>query len=486
MPPPWFPQEVIDQIIDWAAQDTPESLRALRLTSRRFVERTRRHIYFNMDFADPQWISGETWRILKNDPSLFKHVRKMTFCERLPGFKVSKEEFQEVLGHLDLRALVIDVVGIYKRWKELEVPTRWPQLVYLSIKLKDYAMSCKVFYSLPHLRELRLTYRSYARPLWKPAAPTVGKMPWKLKSLHYDHDGDEPSHNRRLRLVGSDSGEYIRPMRLLVNPAWEPQVYGELVHLSLIMHRHEHQRFAFSRILPLCERSGLKTLRLQYGSFPGRTWMDVRAYSVTPFRFRSTDVSTVKDFLADCERNNRQLPSFTSLEYLSLCLRSDQWDRRSDLHPIPPHAANLASTILGVETQPSLEAMELTFSWTLTPPLDRGEPLPSPAELSQKDLVVPGPEWARLEAILLDRLRFPQLRAIRIKMHVTDHMHRKSTDGYRSSDNSALGRALQEQLLSAMPQVRDSGLIVDVGRRDTQQAFDRIAKAKLATAWCYE
>ncbi|KAJ3527670.1 hypothetical protein NMY22_g9696 [Coprinellus aureogranulatus] len=400
-----------------------------------------------MDFADPQWISGETWRILKNDPSLFKHVRKMTFCERLPGFKVSKEEFQEVLGHLDLRALVIDVVGTYKRWKELEVPTRWPQLVYLSIKLKDYAMSCKVFYLLPHLRELRLTYRSYARPLWKPAAPTVGKMPWKLKSLHYDHDGDEPSHNRRLRLVGSDSGEYIRPMRLLVNPAWEPQVYGELVHLSLIMHRHEHQRMDPFRA--------------------GHGWT-----------FSRTSSRTVKGISPITVLH---LP-----EYLSLCLRSDQWDRRSNLHPIPPHAANLASTILGVETQSSLEAMELTFSWTLTPPLDRGEPLPSPAELSQKDLVVPGPEWARLEAILLDRLRFPQLRAIRIKMHVTDHMHRKSTDGYRSSDDSALGRALQEQLLSAMPQVRDSGLIVDVGRRDTQQAFDRIAKAKLATAWCYE
>lgn len=267
---PWFPQEIIDQIVDWAALEAPESLVSLRGTSRRFVERSRRYIYRTMQFSHPRWLSGETWRILKNNPSLMGHVQQMTTNFMLPGFEVPEDDFRKALDLLDLRALDIDLAQDYREWAKFNIFERWPNLVYLSIKFFYSVAHLGVFYSLPKLRELRLLYRS-SRGSFQDISqdPIMAQLPFKLKSLHYDPD--MKYQGRRF------------PPPFLVQPGLASQIFGQLVHLSLVFELLPHHSLAFSRILPACQESGLETLQLaygcevRYGSFERRLFADIGA-----------------------------------------------------------------------------------------------------------------------------------------------------------------------------------------------------------------
>lgn len=188
----------------------------------------------------------------------------------------------------------------------------------------------------------------------------------------------------------------------------------------------------------------------------------------------------MKDCLKHSIDHNDRLPSFTSLHYLSIGLRS--LETRDSSFTVPPHQLDLISTLLSGELLPALEALNITFSWGI--PRSRYEEI----ELLQQDLVVPNTNWAALEDTLLNPLLFPRLRAIRLRMHVVEYRHYSDIyKDYRSTDDTELGCVLRDQLLAAVPRIKDSGLILDVGVDSTiQRGFERIAKQKLGAAWTYE
>lgn len=193
-------------------------------------------------------------------------------------------------------------------------------------------------------------------------------------------------------------------------------------------------------------------------------------------------LTTVKPCLEHSTRHDSRIPSFLSLQYLSISMRS--LESTDGSFTVSPDQPDLLSTILSGETQPALEALNLTFSWGIPRNLHHDT---EEAELSRQTFVVRGTHWDTLESVLLDRSLFPQLRAVRIQMHIVEYrssalIHRD----YRSTDNTALGRTLREQLLTVLPRLKNSDLVLDVGEEGTRRSYNCIAKRKLGAAWTYE
>lgn len=244
--PPTLPQEIVEDIVDYVAQDDFESLKAIARASRCYLERARRHLFRNVYLGDVLRLPPGTWKIFHKNPSLFKYARHLVVQARLPGFNVTESVLREVLGYItDLQGADIDVRWNYEKWSQFGIFDLCPDITHLSIHFSQ-VMPLTVFYSFPRLQELRITYDAH-----RPSSPenlesTLPTPPWHLKSLHYHI-----------------SSVYHLP--LLLAPSLDPHVYGGLGHLSLDVQCMATHGFLLSRILPACINSPLETLQLWYG-----------------------------------------------------------------------------------------------------------------------------------------------------------------------------------------------------------------------------
>ncbi|KAJ3518894.1 hypothetical protein NMY22_g13453 [Coprinellus aureogranulatus] len=430
-----LPQEILDTIVDLTALESPESLRALSIASRCFLERTRSHIFRTIYFFGPLRVPGATKGIFLWNPSLLKYVRRVSVINKPFGFDLSETDVQDGLNHLThLEALKISVLDELdlEAWSKIGLLDCGPQLLHLSIGLREDT-PLQFFLSLARLQELRITYyTSYARwgifQITNPSHDIIN-LPWRLRSLHYHPYVPQPCPILRC-----------------------PQIFQQLVHLSLVIKYLENHYFIFSSILPACQGSPLRTLRLQYGE-------DSKVLS-----------PLVLPCLQDWKDNNHSLPPFSSLRCFAVLFHTydSPWPGscRQQLEYV--------SAMLGDTTQPSLETLELTLSWLAT-----GE---SPPEGEWENPAATAPCWAQLDSALSSCHLLPAFRAVRITSQAQDPMEKHQD---LSTDETDTAHTLREQLLAAVPQVRNRGLLVDAGSRETRRAFDSITGPLYDGAWRY-
>ena len=246
---PRVPQEILEEVVGYLPGDSPDSLKAIALTSRCLLEGARRRLFHKVYLTEPLWLPIATWKISRFNPTLFKYARQVVVRRCGPCFQVSKVALRDVLRHIQgVRSLDIDDSCILREWVKYGLFDFCSAIVKLSLDL-DQDIPLAFLSPLP-LQHLRITYTSSIWQSQNIVGPSTMCPSWQLKSLHYSH-----THN----------GGLGRPnMPLLASPLSEAQVYGGLVHLSLDISQVSDHNFALSRILPACTNSPLETLRLQY------------------------------------------------------------------------------------------------------------------------------------------------------------------------------------------------------------------------------
>ncbi|KAJ3527667.1 hypothetical protein NMY22_g9698 [Coprinellus aureogranulatus] len=431
-----LPQEILDTIVDLTALESPESLRALSIASRCFLERARSHIFRTIYFFGPLRVPAATKGIFLWSPSLLKYVRRVSVINKPFGFDLSETAVLDGLNQLtNLEALnisVLDELDI-EAWSKIGLLDCGPQLLHLSIGLREDT-PLRFFLSLARLQELRITYcTSYARwgisQITNPSHDIIN-LPWRLRSLHYHPYVPQPCPILRC-----------------------PQTFQQLVHLSLVIKYLENHHFIFSSILPACQGSPLRTLRLQYGE-DCKVLSPLGAFPIW----------------IDWKDNNHSLPTFSSLRYFAVLFHTydSPWPGscRQQLEYV--------SAMLGDTAQPSLEALELTLSWLAT-----GDP---PLVTEWENPATIASCWVQLDSALSSCDLLPAIRAVRITSQVQDPMEKQQD---LSTDETDIAHTLREQLLAAVPRVRNRGHLVDAGSRETRRAFDSITGPLNDGAWSY-
>ncbi|KAF6753508.1 hypothetical protein DFP72DRAFT_901867 [Ephemerocybe angulata] len=96
-----LPQEILDDIIDIAAGICFESLLSLSLSSRRFVERSQRHIFREIKISRERHVS-QLLAVLDGNPQLARKVRSLWLCidENLFLFEGVLKDVSRVAGQL--------------------------------------------------------------------------------------------------------------------------------------------------------------------------------------------------------------------------------------------------------------------------------------------------------------------------------------------------------------------------------------------------
>lgn len=250
-----LPQELLNVIVDFVAYDMQESLKAMSLASRCFLERCQQHLFRNLSFTERPGNPGEgemkrALVILNCNPALFRHCRYLRVAALSPSMPTVENDLRRILGHLTrLRGLSIGLDMTTEKW--IQEGLFGHTLTHVHIHF-DVNVPLNILYTLSHLRELRLV--SSAWDLAHQPEIDAQRIPWKLKSLEYRPF--TPCHPRLLLLAGPSS-----------------PVYAELSHIRLVVATREHQRFAWSTILPACQRAPLKTMQLTYMPTSSRMFM---------------------------------------------------------------------------------------------------------------------------------------------------------------------------------------------------------------------
>jgi hypothetical protein len=254
---PQVPQEILEKVIDCLPHDELDSLKAVALASRCLVDRARSRLFSNVYFTKTSSLPPGTWKIFHYNPSLLKFARRMFVRSRGPDYNVPSSAIQDILIHLrGVQELEIDSVSLLKDWITVGLFGICTAIYKLSVELRE-DIPLDMFYTLPQLQELQLSYGPYTHhwggqiPFESPSESEIRVPPWRLKSLHYR------SRNR---------GTYHSP--LLASPKLQPHVYGGLVHLNLDMREVSDHNFVMSRVLPACQNSPLETLRMWYLPHP--------------------------------------------------------------------------------------------------------------------------------------------------------------------------------------------------------------------------
>lgn len=460
---PVLPQEIVEDIVDYVAEEDFDSLRVVARTSRHFLERCRRHLFRNVYIGDVLRLPPGTWKMHRLNPSLFKYGRRLVVQARLPGFDVTESVFREVLGHLnDLQGADIDVRWNYEQWSKFGLFDLFPDVTHLSIHFcQDLPLD--VFYSFPRLQELRVTYAARHNRqgvVEIPGEPDLPILPWRLKSLHY-----------------YQSSTFVLP--LLQAPNLGPNIYSGLSHLSLDIKSPDTHGFLLSRVLPACSGSPLETLHLWYGGrfSSWRNYTDVGMSMLHSIPRRLLTQSSVAGVLGGHTGSlDNALPTLPSLRYLSIGIRS--FREHGDQHPfaIPHRQAVLLSTILDQTVQPALEALDLSFSWGTRRFYQQDNP---------QQLVVRDTGWGRVDSILSSAALYPHLRAIRVTAYIEDEIRPTVFEKFRSTDSPELARTVKEQALAALPETAGRAVLLDFGLEDTQRDFDFIVNPIMAGAWSY-
>ncbi|KAJ3527669.1 hypothetical protein NMY22_g9695 [Coprinellus aureogranulatus] len=179
MAPNLLPQELLDTIVDFVAFDTFESLKTMSLASPRFLGRCRQHLFRKLS-VDGRRLHGQE-RILgirDTNVSLLHYACHLTIGSVQTSME-NESDFSSVFQRLvHLRGLRIAIDGKTDRW--FREGLLGHDLIHLSISF-NYHLPVEMFYSLPHLRELRLESR--ACEIQQQPIIDLKLVPWKLKSL---------------------------------------------------------------------------------------------------------------------------------------------------------------------------------------------------------------------------------------------------------------------------------------------------------------
>ena len=83
MPNPYLPQETLDHIVDFL-HDQPEALKACSLASKRWIPRTRKHLFAEIEFKSPEHLKS-WWRAFPDPSNSPAHHTHTTFvrCTQL-------------------------------------------------------------------------------------------------------------------------------------------------------------------------------------------------------------------------------------------------------------------------------------------------------------------------------------------------------------------------------------------------------------------
>ncbi|KAF5323998.1 hypothetical protein D9611_008383 [Ephemerocybe angulata] len=133
-----LPQEILDDITDIAAGICFESLLSLSLSSRRFVERSQRHIFREIKISRERHVS-QLLALLDGKPQLARHARFLWLCidEELCDFQRVLKDVSRVAGQLfGLKRLRLEA-GLGLRRNEHNPFCRW--------HLRQLASVCNAF-----------------------------------------------------------------------------------------------------------------------------------------------------------------------------------------------------------------------------------------------------------------------------------------------------------------------------------------------------
>ncbi|KAF6763712.1 hypothetical protein DFP72DRAFT_481743 [Ephemerocybe angulata] len=463
-----LPQEIYDRITDNAERS---SVKNLSLASKEhFLYQAQSHLFREL-YIEPN-VSDDmsASKILRGNPSLFKHVRFLSLQADWDGMPGDHGNGGDILGiiadHLDnLQVLWIEVPEFRCDWD--------------NIKASYQAAICKLLTQAP-IRRIVFTDISDIPPqLFRPAvnlerleltgSTSIASLSNQiLLSVDVDHDGERPLFPRGLRHLRHDGGGIEGVVPLLT--------YGT-AHAAL------GSPYRNLRILQL--DIATKLMHTNAWSLIAAVAAETNCLEILTIRYRSTfsrlrtgpPRKSMDQLMID---GQAAIPTFPSLRYLSLHFELITYYQEmftppsSALHHIP----RIPCFMLKHHPQPSLEVLKLTCC--------AGPPTTSSQELA-RTIALPVPlldredgGWDQLDSVLSNHALFPKLQAMRILFSVRGiglDSRNVPAEDYPIFDKA---RAVNAEVLAALPMSRSRYPLFDTGCEDTLAQFQALDDVFLA------
>lgn len=357
-PEPSLPQEILDKICD---QVDVQRWKSLSLTSRRFLHRTRTHLFRKIVIKCSQL--GGVGRLVHGNPSLLAHVREVTIrdLDNHSSEIVSELQpmFSQMLKYLvDIHILELCSIGLQVRWEHL---AGWVHIL-VSQLLSFEGLRCIKLLSIQSFPIQLLAGVSNLRSLRLESVTFNGEaIPPESTDVFSRHITHLDCASRRGQ---TSSAELVLP------PVPPALLYGNLVYLKLSVSPTLSQATVWS------------VLRNEHLS---------RALEILSIRF----VLQTEPVL----ESENPLPSLPRLHHFALSVSpvvNVDSPRRTHHLPI------LASQLLQDREYPSLHTIVMSLTW--------------PIWMCGTDSFVVNHEggWGSLDGALSDTVALPVLHTVRL------------------------------------------------------------------------